>query len=206
MASILWEILRASHGMQSLSVLHCMLSYRDLCLLSTRLADKSENYWVWVTPKHYKCIVLSSSSSSLSFLWCPGHVRIYAHWCPFRGIAIGASSCMLREVYMASIPWESLRACHGMRSLCELFIVYHLREIFECCPPGLLTRVSSVFAVLVVSAVTISVRAASFLELINSTIFPWTIIGPWSAPWIPAGGLRPLGPSGERISNGDYRS
>ena len=37
-------------------------------------------------------------------LWCPGHVIIHAHWCPLRGIAIGASSCMLREVYMASIP------------------------------------------------------------------------------------------------------
>ena len=41
-----------------------------------------------------------------------------------------------------------------MRSLCELFIVYHLREIFECCPPGLLTRVRIPFAVLVVSAQT----------------------------------------------------
>ena len=41
-----------------------------------------------------------------------------------------------------------------MRSLCELFIVYHLREIFECCPPGLLTRVRILFAVLVVSAQT----------------------------------------------------
>ena len=37
-------------------------------------------------------------------LWCPGHVIIHAHWCPLRGIVIGASSCMLREVYMASIP------------------------------------------------------------------------------------------------------
>ena len=39
---------------------------------------------------------------------------------------------------------------------CELFIVYHLREIFECCPPGLLTRVRIPFAVLVVSAQTTS--------------------------------------------------
>ena len=37
---------------------------------------------------------------------------------------------------------------------CELFIVYHLREIFECCPPCLLTRVRIPFAVLVVSAQT----------------------------------------------------
>ena len=37
----------------------------------------------------------------LSFLWCPGHVIIHAHWCPLRGIAIGAS---LTHSFTHSLP------------------------------------------------------------------------------------------------------
>jgi hypothetical protein len=57
---------------------------------------------------------------------------------------------------------------------CELFIVYHLREIFECCPPGLLTRVRILFAVLVVSAQTkSSLYFVFFLYLLRTDEGIW---------------------------------
>ena len=51
---------------------------------------------------------------------------------------------------------------------CKLFVVYHLREIFECCPPGLLTRVRILFAVLVSAQTKSSLYFVFFLFLLRT--------------------------------------
>ena len=57
--------------------LHCMLSWRDLRVLSTRLADKSENYWLWFAHKHHKL----NNTQTMYDVMEMRSTRILAHAC-----------------------------------------------------------------------------------------------------------------------------
>ena len=98
MACIIWESLRASHGMRSLRALHCMLSWRDLRVLSTRLADKSENSWLWVAHKHFKI----NNTQTMYDVMEMRSTRILAHAC----FSIGRPRHHGLQVVLCSQPWQ----------------------------------------------------------------------------------------------------